>query len=174
MPEDKSIDVKKTPEKQGKIKAFEKEDKEIVQEASAEQINVLEKKTDIHQEDENSKLDNEDFISEKISEPAQTVVVEKEIDNNQIQKRIEGILEEDLTDFYSSLSPEKQIQFRLKGEETLSKIMEIVSKTRVNARKIFKLIKIWLKTIPGVNRFFLEQEAKIKTDKILHVTDKDD
>jgi len=25
----------------------------------------------------------------------------------------------------------------------------------------------WLKLIPGVNKFFLEQEAKIKTDEVL-------
>ena len=34
-------------------------------------------------------------------------------------------------------------------------------------RKILKLIRSWLKLIPGVNKFFLEQEAKIKTDKIV-------
>jgi hypothetical protein len=34
-------------------------------------------------------------------------------------------------------------------------------------KKILALIRDWLKLIPGVNRFFLEQEAKIKTDKIL-------
>jgi hypothetical protein len=27
----------------------------------------------------------------------------------------------------------------------------------------------WLKLLPGVNRFFLEQEAKIKTDRIIHL-----
>jgi hypothetical protein len=176
MPKDKSIDAKKTPEKQGEIKAFEKKDKSIVQEVSAEKISVPEKKVDIHKEDENPKLDHEEVVSKKRSEPVTTpdVAQVNNIDDNQIKKRIEGILEEDLSDFYASLSPDKQIQFRLKGEETVSKIMAVVSKTRVNARKIFKLIKVWLKTIPGVNRFFLEQEAKIKTDKILHVTDTDD
>jgi hypothetical protein len=29
-----------------------------------------------------------------------------------------------------------------------------------------KLIREWLLIIPGVNKYFLEQEAKIKTDKI--------
>jgi len=30
----------------------------------------------------------------------------------------------------------------------------------------------WLKILPGVNKFFLEQEAKIKTDKILALKNK--
>jgi hypothetical protein len=43
----------------------------------------------------------------------------------------------------------------------------------VSTKKIFVLIRAWLKIIPGVNRFFLEQEAKIKTDKILFVTEEE-
>lgn len=84
-----------------------------------------------------------------------------------LTERIESILEEDLTDHYLSMNPADQARFKLKGEETLSKIRVLVSKTKVNAKKIFQLIREWLKIIPGVNRFFLEQEAKIKTDKIL-------
>lgn len=82
-------------------------------------------------------------------------------------QRIETILEEDLTDMYLKMSPKDQVFFKQKGEETVSKIRELMTKTKVNAKKIFELVREWLKLIPGVNRFFLEQEAKIKTDKIL-------
>ena len=84
-----------------------------------------------------------------------------------LTQRIESILEEDLTDLYLSLSPKGRQAFKQKGEETLSKIRLLLNQTKVNAKKIFQLIREWLKVIPGVNRFFLEQEAKIKTDKIL-------
>lgn len=83
--------------------------------------------------------------------------------------QIEELLAEDLTDEFLNMSPEKQQEFKQKGEETAGKIREILEQAKVNARKIFDLIRDWLKLIPGVNKFFLEQEAKIKTDKILRL-----
>ena len=47
------------------------------------------------------------------------------------------------------------------------KIKLTMQKTRVKASDIFELIKNWLKMIPRLSLYFLEQEAKIKTDKIL-------
>jgi len=67
------------------------------------------------------------------------------------------------------MTPEKQGEFKQKGEETAGKIRSMVETAKENARKIFDLIRDWLRVIPGVNRFFLEQEAKIKTDKILRL-----
>lgn len=81
--------------------------------------------------------------------------------------KVEKILEEDLEEFYSSMPPEQQRLFKEKGEETASKIEQMIKAGRAIAGKILKLIREWLKLIPGVNRFFLEQEAKIKTDKIM-------
>ena len=83
--------------------------------------------------------------------------------------RIEDILSEDMTDVFLKMSSEKQIVFKEKGEEIASKIRQMIHATKVNAKKMFDMICEWLKLIPGVNRFFLEQEAKIKTDKILNL-----
>ena len=55
------------------------------------------------------------------------------------------------------------------GEETASKIAQLLEAAKVKTRKIFDLIVKWLRIIPGINRFFLEQEAKIKADKILRL-----
>lgn len=82
-------------------------------------------------------------------------------------QRIENILGEDLTDTFLGMTPERQKLFKEKGEATASLIQKILDGTKINTKKIFDLIRQWLKLIPGVNRFFLEQEAKIKTDKIL-------
>ena len=82
-------------------------------------------------------------------------------------QRIEDILGEDLTDTFLGMTPERQKLFKEKGEETASMIQKIMEGAKVSTQKIFDLIRKWLKLIPGVNRFFLEQEAKIKTDKIL-------
>jgi len=83
------------------------------------------------------------------------------------KKRIEKILEKDLEDIYIKMSPEKQKEFRLAGEETSRKINLLLGQGRVRVKKIIDLIRKWLSLIPGVNKFFLEQEAKIKTDEII-------
>lgn len=90
-----------------------------------------------------------------------------------ITEKIEHILEEDLTDLYLKMAPGQQEIFKHTGEETAAKIRVLLAKAKVNARKIFHLLREWLKLIPGVNRFFLEQEAKIKTDKILFMHEQD-
>lgn len=67
------------------------------------------------------------------------------------------------------MSPNKREEFRVKGEETTKKINELLGQTKIKVKKIINLIKAWLKIIPGVNKFFLEQETKLKTDKILKI-----
>jgi hypothetical protein len=85
---------------------------------------------------------------------------------------IEKILEEGIGDSYQRLSPVAKQEFKIKGEEVAIKIRDLMSATHIKAKKIFKLIFEWLKLLPGVNRFFLEQEAKIKTDRIVQSKDR--
>ncbi len=99
--------------------------------------------------------------------PAATVPAKSEMTRN-----IERILEEDLGEVYFKMPPALQKEFRAKGEETASKIEKLLKQTRVAVRKILKLIREWLKIIPGVNKFFLEQEAKIKTDQLIKLKEK--
>lgn len=84
-----------------------------------------------------------------------------------VMKQIEEFLSDDLLELYSQMPPEAQAIFKTKGEETAGKITEMIRSAKVAAKEILELIVAWLKIIPGVNKFFLEQEAKIKTDKIL-------
>lgn len=86
-----------------------------------------------------------------------------------LTKKIDTILEEDLAEVYFKMTPAEQAAFKTKGEETTSKIKVLLGKTTVVAKDILKLIVEWLRLIPGVNKYFLEQEAKIKTDKILQI-----
>ncbi|MBF8280612.1 MAG: hypothetical protein HW383_385 [Candidatus Magasanikbacteria bacterium] len=81
--------------------------------------------------------------------------------------KIENILEEDLADLYKQMSPEKQKAFAERGETVTRRIKEMLMKGVRHAKKILEMIIEWLKMIPGVNKFFLEQEAKIKADKIM-------
>jgi hypothetical protein len=83
--------------------------------------------------------------------------------------KIEKILERDLGDQYARLSPIAKQEFKIKGEETAIKIKELLQSTHVKVKKILLLIIEWLKMLPGINKFFLEQEAKIKTDQLIEL-----
>jgi hypothetical protein len=85
------------------------------------------------------------------------------------EKEVENILAENLKDIFLNLTPQKQQEFKIEGEKTAKKITKLLNSAKVNIRKIISLIKEWLSLIPGVNRFFLEQEAKIKADEIVKI-----
>ncbi|MBU0660745.1 hypothetical protein KKG22_01030 [Patescibacteria group bacterium] len=85
---------------------------------------------------------------------------------------VEHIMEEGLKEAFTSLSPIERQEFKIKGEQTAIQIRQLLKKTHVKVKSIFKLLFEWLKLLPGVNRFFLEQEAKIKTEKILGLHEK--
>jgi hypothetical protein len=70
------------------------------------------------------------------------------------------------------MSPQEQANFKKVGEETVVKINKLLLETKVKVNKIVALIRKWLKLIPGVNKFFLEQEVKIKADKIMRIKNK--
>ncbi len=86
-----------------------------------------------------------------------------------LQSKIENILQEDLVELYCELSPADQQKFKLTGEETASKISQLLTAVKVKVQEIIKLLIDWLKFLPGVNKYFIEQEAKIKADKILRL-----
>ena len=89
-----------------------------------------------------------------------------------VMVKIEKIMEEGLNDSYQRLSPVAKQEFKLKGEQTASQIRELLKSTHVKVKKVLRLILDWLRMLPGVNHFFLEQEAKIKTDKIIALKNK--
>ena len=80
---------------------------------------------------------------------------------------VEKVMEEGLKDAFKEMTPIQQQEFKIRGEETALQIRDLLRAAHIQVKKIFRLIASWLKMIPGINRFFLEQEAKIKTDKIL-------
>jgi predicted component of type VI protein secretion system len=92
---------------------------------------------------------------------------------DRLAKQIEEIMAEDMTEVFLKLPPDQQQTFKAKGEETASAIRELVASAKEVAKKVFDLIKKWLQMIPGVNKFYLEQEAKLKTDKILRVAEEE-
>ncbi len=80
---------------------------------------------------------------------------------------IEILLSEGLDSVYNRMDKSAQQEFKKQGEITASQIQKILHGAKVQVQKIFSLVLTWLRLIPKVNKFFLEQEAKIKTDKIV-------
>lgn len=85
---------------------------------------------------------------------------------DELTEEIEEVLSEDLGDLYKQLPLERQQKFKQEGEKTAGLIRQMIWHGQFHGRRILNLIIRWLKLIPGVNRFFLEQESKIKTDKL--------
>jgi len=85
---------------------------------------------------------------------------------------IDSILSEGLDEIFLSLKPQEQARFKKEGEETVKKINQLLSEAKVRINKIMELIRRWLRLIPRVNKYFLEQETKIKTDKIVGIKNK--
>ncbi|MCC7357223.1 hypothetical protein IT408_01830 [Candidatus Uhrbacteria bacterium] len=85
---------------------------------------------------------------------------------DEVTVEVEKVLEEGLGDFYATLPPNGQALFKKKGEQASFEISKMVHSLQLNVKRALQLIRDWLLTIPRVNKFFLEQEAKIKVDKI--------
>lgn len=88
-------------------------------------------------------------------------------DKSELSRAIEKVLSQGLEQIYSGLDKAAQRTIKRVGEETARKIEALLESGKSVAKKILRLIRAWLAKIPGVNKFFLEQESKIKTDRIM-------
>ncbi|MFH1171291.1 MAG: hypothetical protein V1778_02005 [bacterium] len=82
-------------------------------------------------------------------------------------REVEEILTTDLGDTYAGMDPLSQREFKEEGERAAHQIRGLLSETRLRIHKILKILTSWLRMIPGVSRLFVEQEAKITTDRLL-------
>lgn len=114
---------------------------------------------------ESSTQDSLSAINKQIQAKHNTQTID--FNQSELAKEIEDILESGLEDLYMKMPKDKQIQFRQKGEDVSNKIATLLQGVKVKTSKILSLIMSWLSIIPGVNKFFIRQEAKIKTDKII-------
>lgn len=107
--------------------------------------------------------------------PSQSAVpVSDELDSfhQKREQEIDTLLSDGLSETFLAMSPDKQKIFKDEGEQTAKKINVLLDATKINLNKIVDLIRRWLSLITGVNRFFLDQEAKIKADKIIKIKNK--
>ena len=68
-------------------------------------------------------------------------------------KEIDNILADGLHNIFLQLETKQQERFKAEGEKTVLKINQLLSETKVRVNKIVKLIKDWLKLIPGLINF---------------------
>lgn len=89
------------------------------------------------------------------------------IQHDEVYDEVAKIVDEGLEHVTEHMDQASKERFEKKGEETKTLIAGLVRGFHVKASTVLELLKAWLLTIPGVNKFFLEQEVKIKTDKII-------
>ena len=85
---------------------------------------------------------------------------------------IEKIMTEGLEEIYATLPPEVQAAVKYEGEVAAAKIEALIENGKSISKKVLAILRAWLEKIPGVNKFFLEQESKRKTDKIMAIARK--
>lgn len=110
--------------------------------------------------------------SEKIKAEADTIAEVIQIEQKQAVKppeliEIESILQEGLEEEYKKMDSRLQMEFKTTGEFVALKIMKMLKSIKII--KVLRLIRNWLLLIPQVNKWWLEQECKIKTDKIMQM-----
>lgn len=111
-------------------------------------------------------------VKESASASAATATTTTDDYHKRREIQIDACLSEGLNETFLAMTPDKQKIFKEEGEKTVKKINVLLDATKVNVSKIVKLIKHWLGLITGINRFFLDQEAKIKADKIVKIKNK--
>lgn len=92
-----------------------------------------------------------------------------EIIKDEVYTEVEKIVEDGLGPFVETMEPNAKERFLKKGREITAIIAGMVRSMHIKTKDVFRLLKEWLLTIPGVNKFFLEQEVKIKTDRIVEL-----
>lgn len=84
-----------------------------------------------------------------------------------VLKQVEALLSEGLQQLYLSLPEGRRAAFKQKGEQIANTITDMIMYGKAKVKEIWSLITSWLGTISGVNKYYVEQEIKIKTDRIM-------
>lgn len=135
------------------------------------QIN-LEKKVEQKTESVEKKIDkgnNKDKVPNLTITPSPAALASNISYEERQVEAIENIMAEGMDQVFLKMNPTQQKKFKTEGEKTAKKINRLLMKARVSAEKVVLLIRRWLSMVPRINRFFLEQEVKIKADKILKI-----
>jgi len=93
----------------------------------------------------------------------------KEVSRDPLFMEAERKLEDGLWDAYKSMSPGLRAAFKAEGERIAAVAREGIRSGRLAAETLLQMIVAWLRMIPQVNRWFLVQDAKLKTDALIRM-----
>ncbi len=93
----------------------------------------------------------------------------KQIEKSELFLSIEKILEDGIGEYYATMPPKLQRRFVEYGTKTTRVIEKLFLSKKNKIIQIAQHIKEWLDIIPHASPFYLEQEAKIKADKIMRL-----
>jgi hypothetical protein len=88
-------------------------------------------------------------------------------------QHIERVLAEGLQDIFTALPPVERQKFKIAGEQAAREVQGLLGQVKVQVGKVIEVIRRWLGTLPGVNRLFVEQESKIKAQKLVGLVTKE-
>jgi len=167
MPDIKNLHQKNIESEKGaQIKHTERAEEKVEQAAPSAEKEV---KIEISPADKEKVLDEVAQAEKQAKTSATFAVSAVQQKYQQREKQIESILANGLADLYIKMPTDKQQEFKLAGEQTAHKINSLLDQAKVKVKEIIDLIRKWLLIIPGVNKFFLEQEAKIKADEVMRL-----
>jgi hypothetical protein len=138
------------------------------EEEKGKETNIMIEKNKPAGESRGDKLPKVDIEQASVNAQPSATQTAPSIIKSKIYRQIESVLEEDLEDIYFKLDAAHQRIFKEEGETTAHQIERVIAGGKSVVAKITELIKRWLGLLPGLNKFFIEQEAKIKADKILN------
>jgi len=82
-------------------------------------------------------------------------------------REVERVLAEGLHDLFLNLPAAEQQKFKNEGEKAAREVNGLLGQVKVKIDQLIWVIRRWLASVPGINKFFVEQEAKIKAQKLL-------
>ncbi|MDO8463340.1 MAG: hypothetical protein Q7S96_03675 [bacterium] len=100
--------------------------------------------------------------------PAPQPVAPPRVQKSALRDAIEFALADDqLRTLYLALDPSVQQAFRAAAARLTARMETMIASGEMDVRAAHADIERWLHIIPKVNRWFLTQEAKVKTDALL-------
>ncbi len=84
-----------------------------------------------------------------------------------ILKSVEDILADGLQELYRALPEDRKRVFKQKGEAIANTITDLVMRGAARVKEVWGMLRDWLGALPGINTYFIEQEIKIKTDRVM-------
>jgi hypothetical protein len=109
--------------------------------------------------------------------PIPTSEAVSRMEKDQVTVEVEKILEEGLAEHWKTMPEALKPMFKQKGEQVAKAISQMIKQSITNdlemkgakeldVADVMELVLEWLRMLPRTNKYWLEQEAKIKTDRL--------